>query len=96
MANPLIVLFLLTAVATGKDPHYKQGERHPIVAYIQADTREQADKMLPEKLAESGWQDWRVLKSGLASPQAENSEGVKSAREHGSSITIFSQATDFK
>jgi hypothetical protein len=95
MANPLIVLFLLTAVTTGKDPHYKPGERHPIVAYISAETREQAEKVLPERLAEQGWKDWHVLKSGLADPGSQE-EGVKSARENGSSITIFSEATTFK
>jgi len=96
MANPLIVLFLLTAVASGKDPHYKPGERHPIVAYIRAETREQAEAALPKTLADDGWKDFRVLKSGLATPESENSEGVKAAREKGSSITIFSEATSFK
>ena len=90
MANAIVVIFLLTAAATGTNPQFKPGERHAMLAYIRADTEEQAEAELPQKLTEKGWGNLVISKSALASPDADKDQGVKSARERGAAITVYS------
>jgi len=90
MANAIVVIFLLTAAATATNPQFKAGERHAMLAYIRADTQEQAEAELPQKLTEKGWGNWTISKSAVASPAADQDQGIKSARERGASITVYS------
>jgi hypothetical protein len=90
VVNAIVVIFLLTAAATGTNPQFKAGERHAMLAYIRADTQEQAEAELPQKLTEKGWGSWVVSKSALATPDAEKDQGVKVALERGASITVYS------
>ena len=85
--HALVVIFLLTATATGVDPQYPSGQSYPLIAYIRADSRDEAEQVLPSILTNAGWVNPAVTESGVAGSKED--EGIRLARQHGASISVF-------
>src|SRR5689334_6355723 len=76
-AKPVVVIYQLTAVATGANPEIKEGQRHALIVFLCAATREEADARLLAFLTEDAWRDWDIEQSGIAGEVAEKDERVR-------------------
>jgi hypothetical protein len=89
LAKADVFIFLLSAVAAGKNSYYHAGDRHAIVGCVEGETVEEAEATLANALAEKDWIGHAITKVVKAGPEAEMEEAVQDARRLGIALTIF-------